>query len=251
MKTLTTLFFAILIISITPVSAQTADEVINNYFQNTGGMEAWNNLQGMKMVASANAQGMTIPVEMYQMKDGKQLLKINIQGQDMTQYAFDGETMWTTNFMTMQPEKSDAEATENMKKQSGDFPTPFLNYKEKGFTVEFLGKETKEGAETFKLKLTQKPIMVDGKEEANVSFYYFDTENFVPIVTESEMRGGPMKGQMSTSTFSDYQEVGGLYFPFAISMQGQAIQISEIILNPEIDIAMFAFPEVKAEVEKN
>jgi len=251
MKTLTTLFFAILIISITPVSAQTADEVINNYFQNTGGMEAWNNLQGMKMVASANAQGMTIPVEMYQMKDGKQLLKINIQGQDMTQYAFDGETMWTTNFMTMQPEKSDAEATENMKKQSGDFPTPFLNYKEKGFTVEFLGKETKEGAETFKLKLTQKPIMVDGKEEANVSFYYFDTENFVPIVTESEMRDGPMKGQMSTSTFSDYQEVGGLYFPFAISMQGQAIQISEIILNPEIDIAMFAFPEVKAEVEKN
>lgn len=251
MKTLTTLFFAILIISLTPVSAQTADEVINNYFQNTGGVEAWNNLQGLKMVASANAQGMTIPVEMYQTKDGKQLLKINIQGQDMTQFAFDGETMWTTNFMTLQPEKSDAEATENMKKQSEDFPTPFLNYKEKGFTVEFLGKETKEGAETFKLKLTQKPIMVDGKEEANISFYYFDTENFVPIVSESEMREGPMKGQMSTSTFSDYQEVGGLYFPFAISMQGQAIQISEIILNPEIDIAMFAFPEIKAEVEKN
>lgn len=251
MKTLKTLFIAILIISIAPVSAQTADEVINNYFENTGGIDAWNNLKGMKMIASANAQGMTIPVEMYQMKDGKQLLKINIQGQDMTQYAFDGETMWTTNFMTMQPEKSDAEATENMKKQSGDFPTPFLNYKEKGFTVEFLGKETKEGAETYKLKLTQKPIMVNGLEEANVSFHYFDAENFVPIMTEVEVREGPTKGQMSTSTFSDYQEVGGLYFPYSISMQGQAIQITEIVLNPEVDMALFTFPEAKAEVEKN
>lgn len=253
MKTLKTFFIAVLLLTLAPMTAQTADEIIDNYFENTGGSEAWSKLQGMKMIASANAQGMDIPVEMYQMKDGKQLLKINIQGQDMTQYAFDGETMWTTNFMTMQAEKSDAEATENMKKQAQDFPSPFHNYKEKGFTVELLGKETKEGTETFKLKLTQKPIMVDGKEEPNVSFHYFDTENFVPIVTEVEVREGPMKGQMSTSTFSDYQEVGGLYFPFAISMQGQAIAIKEILLNPEVDQAMFSFPETAAPaaVEKN
>ncbi len=253
MRTLKTLLIAFVLTAVAPLTAQSADEIIDNYFENTGGSEAWSKLQGMKMIASANAQGMDIPLEMYQMKDGKQLLKINIQGQDMTQYAFDGETMWTTNFMTMQAEKSDAEATENMKKQSQDFPSPFHNYKEKGFTVELIGKETKEGTETFKLKLTQKPIMVDGKEEPNVSFHYFDTENFVPIVTEVEVREGPMKGQMSTSTFSDYQEVGGLYFPFAISMQGQAIAIKEILLNPEVDQAMFSFPEttVPAAVEKN
>jgi outer membrane lipoprotein-sorting protein len=251
MKTLKTLFILLLFVSIAPLSAQTADEIINNYFENTGGMEAWGNLQGMKMTASANAQGMEIPVEIYQLKDGKQLLKINIQGQDMTQYAFDGETMWTTNFMTMQPEKSDAEATENMKKQAMDFPSPFYNYKEKGFTIELVGKETKEGAETYKIKLTQKPVVIDGKEEPNVSFHYFDAENFVPIVTEAEMRDGPMKGQMSVSTFSDYQEVGGLYFPFSISMAGQGVTIKDIILNPEVDMAMFKFPEAVSETEKN
>src|SRR5690606_2403364 len=116
----------------------------------------------------------------------------------------DGNTMWTTNFMTMAPEKSDAETTENMKKQMNDFPTPFINYKEKGFTVEMMGKETKEGTETFKLKLTQSPIMVDGVEQPNVSYYYFDTENYVPIMTESEIKQGPMKGQMNVSTMSDY-----------------------------------------------
>jgi hypothetical protein len=149
----------------------------------------------------------------------------------------------------MLPEKSDAEATANMKKQSKDFPSPFYNYKEKGFTVELLGNETKEGTETFKIKLTQEPMMLNGIEVPNVSFHYFDTENFVPIATETEMKEGPMKGQMSISTFSDYQEVDGLYFPFSIAMQGQGITIKEITVNPEIDMAIFAFPEAAAPVD--
>lgn len=244
MKTLKNLFVALTLLAVAPITAQTADEILSNYFENTGGEAAWNALEGIKMVGSVN-QGMEIPVEMYQMKDGKQLLKINLQGQEMTMSAFDGETMWTTNMMTMLPEKSDTETTQNMKVNNQDFPSPFLNYKEKGYTVEYLGKETKEGTETFKLKLTQKPIMIDGKEEPTVSFHYFETENYVPIVVETTMNMGPAKGQMSTSGFSDYQEVGGLYFPFSISQGGQPIIMKEIILNPEVDAALFAFPEEK------
>lgn len=232
-----------LLAAFVPVSAQTADEIVANYFENTGGADAWNNLQGVKMVASANAQGMEIPVEIYQTKDGKQLIKYQFQGQEITAVAFDGETMWSTNFMTMQAEKSDTETTENMKNTMGDFPSPFLNYKDKGFTLELLGEETMEGTETFKLKLTQKPVMVDGNEEPNVSYYYFEKENFVPIVVEAEIRQGPAKGQMSKSTMSDYEEVDGLYFPFSMNQGGQPITIKEIQLNPEIDMALFAFPE--------
>ena len=67
---------------------------------------------------------------------------------------------------------------EMMKKASKDFPSPLYNYKDKGFEVEMMGTETIEGTETFKLKLTQDPITVDGKEEANVSYYYFETEKW-------------------------------------------------------------------------
>tara|TARA_B110000208_G_scaffold86321_1_gene109320 strand:- start:35 stop:772 length:738 start_codon:yes stop_codon:yes gene_type:complete len=245
MKTLKNLFVVLTLLAIAPMTAQTADEILSNYFKITGGEAAWNALEGIKMVGSVN-QGMEIPVEMYQMKDGKQLLKINLQGQEMTMMSFDGETMWTTNMMTMLPEKSDTETTENMKINNQDFPSPFLNYKEKGYTVEYLGKEIKEGEETDKIKLTQKPVMVDGKEEPNVSFYYFG-ENGVPIIVETTMNSGPAKGQMSVSTFSDYQEVevGGLIFPFSISQGGQPINMKEIVLNPEVDAALFAFPEEK------
>jgi len=250
MKTIKSLFIALLLIAFAPLNAQTADEIIDNYFENTGGAENWKNLQSVKYLGSVNAQGMDIPIEMYQTKDGKQLLKINLQGQEMTQFAFDGETMWVTNFMTMLPEKSDQETTDNMKKQTKDFPSPFLNYKENGFTVELLENETKEGTETFKLKLTQDPLIVDGVEEPNVSFHFFDTENFVPILIETAINQGPMKGQTSVSTFSDYEEVEGLYFPFSITQSGQLISFTEIILNPEIDESMFAFPEVATETEE-
>ncbi len=250
MKTIKTLIIAFLIIAITPATAQTADEIINNYFENTGGTANWAKLNGVKMEAEANAQGMVIPVEIYQTKDGKQLVSIDLQGQKMTQISFDGETMWTTNFMTMAPEKSDQETTDNMKKQMKDFPSPLLNYKEKGYTVKKLEDETVEGTDTFKIQLTQDPIMVNGVETANITYFYFEKENFVPIVSETQIQQGPMKGQMSKTTLSDYEEVEGLYFPFSMNMGGQEITIKKIILNPEIDMAMFAFPEVATPTEE-
>ena len=249
MKLFKTLIIAITIVAVTPLNAQTADEIINNYFENTGGTENWEKLEGTKMEAEADAQGMTIPVELLSTKDGKQLVKINLQGQEMTQVSFDGETMWTTNFMTMSPEKSDQETTDNMKKQMKDFPSPLFNYKDKGYIVELIGNETIEGTDTFKIKLTQEPLLVDGIEEANVTYYYFETENFVPIVTETKISQGPMKGQMSKTTLSDYEEVDGLYFPFSMNMGGQTITIKNIVLNPEVTDAMFAFPATPASTE--
>jgi hypothetical protein len=250
MKTIKSLFIALLIVALAPLNAQTADEIINNYFENTGGISNWEKLDGIKMEAEADAQGMIIPVHIFQTKDGKQLVKINLQGQEMTQVSFDGETLWTTNFMTMAAEKSDQESTDNMKKQMEDFPSPLLNYKEKGYTVEKLENETIEGTDTFKIMLTQSPLIVDGVEVANVTYFYFETENFVPIVTDSKIQQGPMKGQMNKTTLSDYEEVNGLYFPFSMNMGGQGISIKKITLNPEISMDMFAFPEAAVITEE-
>jgi hypothetical protein len=167
----------------------------------------------------------------------------------MVQQAFDGNEAWGMNFMTMKPEKSDSETTENMKRNLGDFPDPFLNYKDKGFKAELLGKETVDGTETFKVKLTKKPLMVDGKEVENVVFYFFDTENFVPIMVEQEVKYGPAKGVTSQTMFSDYQEVDGLYFAFSITEkakgtpQSQAINITKVIVNPSVDDAAFKFKD--------
>lgn len=228
--------------------AQTADEIITTYLENTGGADNWNALQGIQMKAKVNQNGMEIPIDIVQLKGGKQMTVINFQGMEFKQGVFDGETLWGLNFQTQKAEKSDKEATENMKLEINDFPDPFLNYKANNYTVELLGKEEVDGTETFKIKLVKEPVTIDGKQEENVSFYYFDTENFVPIMMQSQVKSGQQKGQMSEVTFSDYQEIDGLYFPFSMTQglkgqPGQPITMDEIILNPEVDPMEFKFPE--------
>ncbi|MBU2995533.1 outer membrane lipoprotein-sorting protein [Cellulophaga baltica] len=249
MKTLK-LCIAVFFIAIsTSLQAQTADEIISNYFENIGGLDKLSEVQGMKMIAKVNQQGMEIPLEIIQLKEGKQVTLINFQGKEIKQNAFDGETLWSHNFMTMKAEKSDAEATSNFKLNVNDFPDSFIDYKDKGYTVELLGKETIDGAETFKIKLVKEPILVDGKKEEDISFYYFDAENYVPIAIHSEIKTGPGKGMTSEVTMSDYQEVDGLYFPYAITQgvkgqPGSPVTISSIELNPEIGDEVFTFPDV-------
>lgn len=230
------------------VSAQTADEILANYFENIGGLENLKKVKGMKMTAKVNQQGMEIPLEIYQMADGRQMTVINFQGKEIMQGVFDGETLWSHNFMTMKAEKSDKEATDNFKLNINDFPDPFADYKEKAYTVELMGKETIDGTEAFKIKLVKEPVTVDGKQEDDITYYFFDVDNFVPIATQSEIKSGPAKGQMSQATMSDYQEVDGLYFPFSMTQgikgqPGQPITITKIELNPEVDAAAFKFPE--------
>ncbi|RMZ51888.1 outer membrane lipoprotein-sorting protein [Flavobacteriaceae bacterium PRS1] len=248
MKTLKLVLVALVVGFSTQVNAQTVDEILANYFENIGGLENLKKIEGMKMTAKVNNGGMEIPLEIYQFKGGKQLTIINFQGKELKQGVFDGETLWGHNFMTLKAEKSDAETTANMKLNNNDFPDPFIDYKEKGYLVELLGKEDIDGTETFKIKLTKELITVDGKEEEDVSFYFFDTENFVPIAIQSEIKTGQGKGMIQEITFSDYQEVDGLYFPFSMTQgvkgqPGAPITISAIELNPEVDDSVFAFPE--------
>ena len=237
------------------VTAQNVDEIINNYIENTGGLENWQNVKAIKMSASINQMGMEIPIEMVQ-SNNKMYTKISVQGQEIKQGVFDGETLWSTNFMSMKAEKSDQEDVDNLKNDLAEFPDPFLNYKEKGFSVELMGTETVDGSDAFKVKLTKKPMIVDGEEVPNVSIYYFDSENFVPIMTHEEVMSGPGKGMIMEAKMSDYQEVEGLYFPFAMTQgvkdqPGQPITINSIELNPLIDDSEFQFPETETEVQEN
>lgn len=229
------------------MNAQTADEIIADYHETTGGAEAWEKVEGIKMKASVNQGGMEIPVEVIQLKDGKQMVVVSLQGQEFVQSAYDGEVLWTTNFQTMKAEKMDNEMLQIQEQEAKDFPDALLNYEEKGYTAELVGSETIDGVDTYKVKLTKKPITVDGEEVENITYYFFDKETNVLIAQESEVKVGPQKGVVSQTLFSDYQEVEGLYFPFSIS-QGvkgggtQPLNITEIVLNPQVEASKFTFP---------
>lgn len=228
-------------------SAVSVDEIISTYHENIGGAEALSKMTGVKMIGSMQQGQMKFPIEIVQLKDGKTYTKFSVQGQELMQGVYDGETLWGVNFMTMKPEKSTEEDTNNFKLQINDFPDALTNYKKKGYSAELLGTEPVEGADAYKVKLTQEPIKVDGKEEPSISYYYFDADSMVLVMLENEIKSGPMKGAVQQMKFSDYQEVDGLYFPFAIMQEikgqgGAPITLTNIELNPTVDAAAFAFP---------
>ncbi|MEO1052105.1 MAG: outer membrane lipoprotein-sorting protein [Bacteroidota bacterium] len=248
MKKLTILAIALLF-TVGNISAQdvTVDDIIDGYLENTGGKDNWRALKGTKMTAKVNQGGLEIPVEIVVMADGRTYTKISIQGNEIYQGVFDGENLWSTNFQSMKPEKSDQETTDNFKLNLNDFPDSFLDYKDKGYTVELMGTETIDGTETYKVKLVKEPIKVNGEEKEDVTFYYFDTESFVPIAQDTEIKQGPQAGVIQRITQSDYDEVEGLYFPFSISQgikdgPSAPIKMETIEVNPEVDESVFKYP---------
>ncbi|RNC90346.1 MAG: outer membrane lipoprotein-sorting protein [Allomuricauda sp.] len=239
---------AILAISTSAAIAQDAEQIIDNYLETIGGVDNWNKLTGIKFIGKGIQQGQEFPGYMIMLKDGRQIQAYDIQGKTMKDNVFDGNTLWSTNFQNLKAEKASSEQTNNFKLDANDFPDPFLNYKEKGYTLELLGSETIDGVETHKIKLTKEPHTVDGQKVDDVVFYYFDTDSNVPIAMEVELKSGPAKGQMYRTTMSDYQEVEGLYFAFTTTESiGQqeiiTIALDAVELNPTVEDALFTFPE--------
>ena len=217
---------------------QTADEIITKYIDRTGGIEAWSEVDAIKMKGTFTQGNQSVPIYIYNTRSGKQAVVFEYNKKKVTQMAFDGATMWTTNFLTMEPEISSDDMRKNMLLKRNDFPSPLLHYRENGYKAEYISTVAKNGIVAFKIKLTQEPKFVNGEEVPNESFYYFDAQNYYPIAIETTQLGQPV-----SITMTNYQEVEGLYFPFTISQGGQPIEVKEILINPEIDYNIFSFPE--------
>lgn len=250
MKLFKTLISAALLTGSLVAQAVSVDEIINTYHENIGGLDSLRKVKSIKIVAEASQGQIKFPLEIVQKSSGKQYTKITVQGKELMQGVFDGETLWNTNFMTMKAEKAQAEQTENMKLEMNDFLDPLIDYKKKGYTVELMGKETVDGGEAYKVKLVKEPIKVEGKEVPNVSYFYFDSEAMIIVMLESEVTSGPGKGMIQQIKMSDYQEVDGLYFPFSMTQGvkgqgGSPMTIKSIELNPKVDDSVFAFPAAK------
>jgi hypothetical protein len=114
-----------------------------------------------------------------------------------------------------------------------------VDYKAKGNTVEYLGKDKMEGTDVYKLKVTRK--------NGDVSTLYLDADTFLEIKGEQKRMVRGSEQELETS-IGDYKEVDGLMFPFGIeagqkgSPQKQKITIEKVELNVPVEDASFKQP---------
>ncbi|MEM9888169.1 MAG: hypothetical protein AAF849_19910 [Bacteroidota bacterium] len=239
----------VVFLSVAAIQAQdvTVDEIIDNYLENIGGVEAWKEVKSMKMTGVVNQMGMELPSEVISMEPNLTKITVEVQGMTMIPQAYDGENGWMINPFAggTDATKMPEEAAEEMAKQP--FQDEFIDYKEKGSTV-VLSDEVKEidGTETYEVKLVNK----HGDEK----FYYFDTENFVPIMQKQTISTGPMKGSTIETYVSDYKEVGDLMIAHSMEVkgaQGFVMTMEKIEVNPEdVTKASFMMPAKEEKEEE-
>ncbi len=220
----------------------TLEQVLEKHYEAIGGLQAWQQLQSMKATGKMSMGPMEAPVTLTAKRPDKLRIDFVVQGMTGTQ-AYDGETAWMlmpfmgkTEAEVMAPDQAKAMVDE------ADIDGPLVGYEEEGQKVELLGQEEVEGTPAYKLKVT--------RPSGDVSFYYLDSEYYVPIRVEGTRTIQGKEVQFET-TLSDYKEVGGLLMPHSISSKakeapsGQSLTLEEIEVNLNLEDGQFKMPEKK------
>ncbi len=229
-------------------TAQTADEIIQKHIERIGGGKAWNEVKSIKMNATLNSQqGGGFSLEHINTRDGHLYAAMDMQGRKFVQIAFDGKTAWGTNPETGQAEKRNEEITENIKRKAEEFPSPFINYKEKGFKVELLGSELIEGIDCYKIKLTKGKVLVNGEDIDNIYTSFISKKDYLEVASE-EVSYQNLDKLTTNVIYSDFREVNGLTLPFCKNISSSSgfifvILVESIEINSEVDYSVFEFKE--------
>jgi len=224
--------------------AQTADEVINNYVSAIGGIDKINSVKSAKMTGKFSAGSMDIAFTKLYKRPSKIKMEMQIQGMTMIQ-AYDGTTAWMLNPFqgSRDPEKMpDMDA--KYLKENADFMGTIVNYKDKGATVELIGKEDMEGRDVYKIKLTNK--------DGDVTNYFFDAESCLLLKESSKRKNGTKEISMDV-IYGNYKSVEGFLYPFTVDIKSsdsplggdQRAVLETLELNAPTEDADYSMPEKK------
>jgi len=222
------------------LSAQTADELVSKNLTARGGLEKLKALHSLRMTGKVQQGSFSIQVGLDTLAPN--MLRQNITIMNMTgMSAYDGTIGWRMMPFggRKDPEMLGEEDLRALQDEA-DFYGHLVDYKEKGNTIEYLGHDTVDGDDAYRLKVTLK--------NGDIVYYYLDPETFLEIRTETQqfIHGSVRE---SFSEMGSYKLVNGVYFPFAMESgsprnpgETAKITIDKIEANVPIDPAEFKMP---------
>jgi hypothetical protein len=225
-------------------SAQNADEIIQKHIDAMGGTENWNKVKAMKMVGSMTAQGMDIDMTLTVANEKGMRTDISLMGQKGYTIVTPKEGWMYMPFagsdkVTPMPAEMLKPAQTRLNVKNGQ-----LVEKANIAKAEYVGSETINGTNCYKVKVTDK----DGSQQT--AFIDAATYYMVRVETKAKVQD---EEQEIAITYSNFQKQnGGIVYPMTLgSPQGDMVY-KTIEVNPSIDDAMFkpAVETKKAEPKK-
>ncbi len=230
------LLVAVLAFTALSVNAQTADEIVQKYAASMGGLDAYNKVTSAKLTGTYSVQGNDLALTVVILNGKGMRNDVEAMGQSVTSVYYNGKG-WKVNPFAGVTVPTDVTGTElNDFKIQSYFAPQLMDYKARGHQVELVGKETVEGTETYKLKLTNKD---DGK----TTTYNISAKDYTMLrsTTSREIQGQTMDVE---SWFSDLKDIGGVKFFMTrdSKIEGQVFQTvkyDKIELNVPVDEKIF------------
>ena len=216
--------------------AQTVDEIADKHTAAMGGLDKIKAVNTIVSERSLAVNGMEIPTKTILVVGKSVRSESTVMGNSMVQ-VYDGTNGWmirpTMMGGTGEPEDMPADQAKQQASQLDPFGA-LVNYKEKGHTVELVGKEKLDKKDVYHLKVTEKGGQVIDE--------YVDAETFLISKIKAEANGQPME-----ISFSDYKETDGIKFAGTMDMTNPQMGAltfitNKISINPPVDDAVFKKP---------
>jgi len=240
------LIIAVLVLAWAPLaSAQTVDDVIEKHLTAIGGRAALAKIKSRSMtgtIALATPVGeLSGPVQVMNVAPNKArtLIKLDLSavgaGEMTVDQRFDGTVGFVADSMQGNRDIT-GNQLENMKNST--FPSPFLDYKDRGVTIELGGKEKIGGKDAY--LLTVKP------KTGSVVRQWVDAETYLPLRVAIKVEVPQMGEVEQTTEFSDFRDVDGVKVPFTLKSSSAAqsftITLTKVEHNTKIDETLFVKP---------
>jgi hypothetical protein len=191
----------------TVVSAQTADELVARNTEAKGGIDKIKAIKSLRMTGRLQQGDFSAVIG----QEGKvpDRLRLTFTIQNMTQVqAYDGSAGWQISPFSgrKDPELLGEDDLRDLIEQA-DFYGPLIDYTQKGNTIESLGRNTVDGDEVYRLKVTL--------QNGDIIYYDLDPDTYLEIRTETHqfIRGSVRE---RVTELGSYKQVNGVYFPFSI-----------------------------------
>jgi hypothetical protein len=222
----------------------TADTVLNQYIEATGGKAAYEKLKnrvstGTIELPAANIKG---TIKLTQAAPNKALLFFELGPNGETRRGSDGKTVWEISTLTGERDL-DGDEKDTFIRETNFYKE--LLWKDLYAKVECVGIEDVNGKPAYKIVLTPK----SGKP---LTEYYDKTTHL--IVKQTSTTAGPM-GEITVDVFpTDFKTVDGVLIPFTTTQkvltQDIVMKLTEIKHNVDLPADAFQRPGKKEEPAK-
>jgi outer membrane lipoprotein-sorting protein len=229
-------------------SAQTADEIIEKTLTAMGGRAALGKLTsrsstGTMTVSTPGGEiAGTIEVLNEAPNKSRTLITLDLSavgaGPMTLDQRFDGTSGYAIDTMRGNHEITGGQL-ELMKHNT--FPTPFLDYKERGSKAELAGTEKVGDRDAYVLNITP--------ASGPASRLFVDAQTYLPVKAVTTVNVPEVGDLEQTTELSDYRAVDGVQVPFRIkgssSVQSFTIAVNKVEHNVKVDEALFSKPADK------